>query len=287
MINSMTGFGVGTATGEGWKAEVTLRTLNNRFLSVHVRSFHDRPHLQVKVEEMIKQSFNRGDVGVLVSLERDSESDEMEVFSSQIAQRYLRGLQKLANQFALPTPPSLSDLIAVGALQLSTNQESDPGMVVQQALKQAIAATTEARAKEGEHLAAEIDKILKKLTSLVSEVKERLPQVQNNLRQRMQEKVNSLEVEVDAARMEMEIALIVERYDIEEEITRLRGHISRAGSILSSDQPVGKELDFLSQEMLREVNTLGSKSRDLQINGLVIDMKLAVNAFKEQVQNVE
>ncbi len=87
--------------------------------------------------------------------------------------------------------------------------------------------------------------------------------------------------------MEMEIALVVERYDVQEEIARLQGHVARARSLLTSDEPVGKELDFLSQELLREVNTLGSKSRDLTINGLVIDMKLAVNAFKEQVQNVE
>jgi uncharacterized protein (TIGR00255 family) len=141
--------------------------------------------------------------------------------------------------------------------------------------------------EEGKHLATEINNILERLTSLIAKVKNRLPEVQLKLRQRMQEKGNSLKVEVDPARLEMEIALLVERYDIEEEIARLQGHLTRAQSVLNSDQPVGKELDFLSQEMLREVNTLGSKSRDLEINGLVIDMKLAVNAFKEQVQNVE
>jgi uncharacterized protein YicC (UPF0701 family) len=215
MISSMTGFGVGTATGQGWKAEVTLRTLNNRFLSVHVHSFHDRPQLQVQVEETIKRSFNRGNVGVSICLERDLEADQTEVFSSSITERYLTGLRDIVNEFALPNPPTLSDLIAIGAVQESASEESDP------------------------------------------------------------------------ARLEMEIALLVERYDIEEEIARLQGHLTRAQSVLNSDQPVGKELDFLSQEMLREVNTLGSKSRDLEINGLVIDMKLAVNAFKEQVQNVE
>ncbi len=287
MISSMTGFGMGTATGQGWKAEVTLRTLNNRFLSVHVRSFHDRPQLQLQLEETIKRSFKRGDVGVLVSLERDTEGDQTEVFSSNITEKYLKGLRNIVNQFALPNPPTLSDLIAIGAVQQSASEESDPDTVVKQALQQAIAAVTESRAEEGKHLANEIDKILDRLTFLITQVKERLPEVRLKLHQRMQQKVDSLEVEVDPTRLEMEIALVVERYDVEEEITRLQGHISRAQSVLKSDEPVGKELDFLSQEMLREVNTLGSKSRDLEINGLVIDMKLAVNAFKEQVQNVE
>jgi uncharacterized protein (TIGR00255 family) len=283
----MTGFGVGTATGQGWKAEVTLRTLNNRFLSVHVHSFHDRPQLQVQVEETIKRSFNRGNVGVSICLERDLEADQTEVFSSSITERYLTGLRDIVNEFALPNPPTLSDLIAIGAVQESASEESDPSAVVGQALEQAIAAVTQTRVEEGKHLATEINNILERLTSLIAKVKNRLPEVQLKLRQRMQEKGNSLKVEVDPARLEMEIALLVERYDIEEEIARLQGHLTRAQSVLNSDQPVGKELDFLSQEMLREVNTLGSKSRDLEINGLVIDMKLAVNAFKEQVQNVE
>lgn len=287
MISSMTGFGLGTATGQGWKAEVTLRTLNNRFLSVHIRSFHDRPQLQVQVEETIRRSLKRGDIGVLISLERDTEADQAEVFSSDITNKYLKGLRHIVNQFALPNPPTLSDLIAIGAVQQSASQESDPSAVIQQALKQAIAAVTETRAKEGKHLRSEIEQILERLTSLITQVKERLPEVQLKLRQRMQEKADYLKVEVDPARLEMEIALVVERYDVKEEITRLQGHIKRAKSVLNSAEPVGKELDFLSQEMLREVNTLGSKSRDLEVNGLVIDMKLAVNAFKEQVQNVE
>ncbi|HDL85276.1 MAG TPA: DUF1732 domain-containing protein, partial [Candidatus Acetothermia bacterium] len=209
------------------------------------------------------------------------------VFSLETIERYLTGLRQVVEQFTLSDQPTLSDLIAVGALQQANNDEDDPAPTIDEALQQAIAATRAARAKEGEHLAAEIEGILSRISSLTAQVEERLPEVQRELRVRMQEKIASLAVEVDPARMEMEIALVVERYDVQEEIARLQGHINRARSLLASSDPVGKELDFLSQEMLREVNTLGSKSRDLAINGHVIDMKLAVNAFKEQVQNVE
>ncbi|MCD6495539.1 YicC family protein [Candidatus Bipolaricaulota bacterium] len=283
----MTGFGMGTAKGSGWSAEVTLRTLNNRFLSVRVRALHDRPQVQVQVEEAIKRAFKRGEVGVSVLLDRDAAAAEQEVFSLEMIERYLDGLRQVVEQFSLPEQPTLSDLIAVGALQQASGEEDDPGPIIDEALQEAIVATRAARAKEGEHLAGEIEGILKRILSLTAQVEERLPEVQHELRTRMQEKIASLAVDVDPARMEMEIALVVERYDVQEEIARLQGHISRARSLLTSSEPVGKELDFLSQEMLREVNTLGSKSRDLAINGLVIDMKLAVNAFKEQVQNVE
>ena len=287
MISSMTGFGMGTATGLGWRVEVTLRTLNNRFLSVRVRALHDRPQVQVQVEEAIKRAFKRGEVGVSISLERDATAAGNEIFSAETVERYLAGLQQVVERFSLSGQPSLSDLIAVGALQQASSDEEDPAPIIDEALQQAIAATRAARSKEGEHLADEIEGILGRISSLTAQVEERLPEVQRELRTRMREKISSLGVEVDPARMEMEIALVVERYDVQEEIARLQGHIKRALSLLSSSEPVGKELDFLSQEMLREVNTLGSKSRDLAINGLVIDMKLAINAFKEQVQNVE
>jgi len=283
----MTGFGMGTATGSGWRAEVTLRTLNNRFLSVRVRALHDRPQVQVQVEEAIKRAFKRGEIGVQISLERDAETVGQEVFSSEMIEQYLGGLRKVVERFSLPEPPTLSDLIAVGALQKASGEEEDPAPIIDAALQEAIAATMAARAKEGEHLAREIDGILSRISALVAQAEERLPEVQSELRSRMQEKISSLSVDIDPARMEMEIALLVERYDVQEEIARLQGHVNRARSLLSSSKPVGKELDFLSQEMLREVNTLGSKSRDLTVSGLVIDMKLAVNAFKEQVQNVE
>ncbi len=287
MLSSMTGFGMGTASGSGWRAEVTLRTLNNRFLSVRVRALHDRPQVQVQVEDAIKRAFKRGEVGVSISLERETSTGERKVFCAETVESYLAGLQQVVERFSLPDEPTLSHLIAVGALQPASSDEEDPAPIIGEALQEAIAATRAARATEGEHLAGEIEGILDGIASLTAQVEERLPDVQRELRSRMQEKIASLAVDVDPSRMEMEIALVVERYDVQEEIARLRGHIERARSLLSSNDPVGKELDFLSQEMLREVNTLGSKSRDLAINGLVIDMKLAINAFKEQVQNVE
>ena len=118
-------------------------------------------------------------------------------------------------------------------------------------------------------------------------VSDRLPDITEELRHRLSERIDELQVSVDSERFETELALLVDRFDVQEELVRLRGHIDRASKLLTSDGPLGKELDFLCQEMLREVNTTGSKARDTQISSTVIDMKLAVEQFREQVQNVE
>lgn len=287
MVNSMTGFGVGAAVQNGWRAEVTLRTLNNRFLSVHVRSLHDRPQLQVKAEGIVKQAFGRGDVNVSISLKREPDAAGGEFFSNAMIDEYLKALRDVVNEYSLPSPPTLSDLIALGALRPADIEEEDSWPVIEEALLKALAAANESRGEEGTHLACEIGSILDGIESLVEQVKRRLPEVIAELRTRLKEKIASLVADVDPARMEMEIALLAERYDVQEEIARLEGHLARARALLASSDLIGKELDFLSQEFLREVNTLGSKSRDLEINSLVIDMKLLVNSFKEQVQNVE
>jgi len=287
MVNSMTGFGVGAAVQNGWRAEVTLRTLNNRFLSVHVRSLHDRPQLQVKAEGIVKQAFGRGDVNVSISLKREPDASGGEFFSGAMIDEYLKALRGVVNEYSLPSPPTLADLIALGALRPADIEEEDSWPVIEEALLKALAAANESRGEEGAHLACEIESILDGIEVLAEEVKKRLPAVIVELRTRLQEKVAALVADVDPTRMEMEIALLAERYDVQEEIARLEGHLARARALLTSSDPIGKELDFLSQEFLREVNTLGSKSRDLEINSLVIDMKLLVNSFKEQVQNVE
>lgn len=287
MANSMTGFGAGTAAGDGWRSEVTIRTLNHRYLAVRVRSLSDRPHLQVRLEEAVKVAFHRGEINVAVNLSQERESRAQGLFDRIMVEDHLNALRRLVQEFDLPSPPSLTDLIQVGAFQGGTREDEDPWPVIESALDSALAAAVVAREREGAHLAQEIERILTEISSLLILVKARIPQVTEELRTSLHERIAALLVEVDPARLEMEIALLVERYDVREEITRLEAHLERATALLDRDGALGKELDFLCQEFLREVNTLGSKSRDLTINSLVIDMKLAINNFKEQVQNVE
>ena len=288
MVNSMTGFGTGTVTAAGWRVDVTIRTLNHRYLSVRVRAPHDQPRLQVCLEEAVRRAFSRGEVGVWIGLARDREAQhESPLFDRAVIDDHLKELLGIVEEQSLSEAPTLSDLIQVGAFQVAKPLEVDPWPVVEPAVQQAIEATLLARSKEGAHLAEDLKHILDQLSGLLAAVKQRLPAVSEELRNRLQEKVASLSIVVDSDRLETEIALLAERFDVREEVTRLGSHLHRAEELLKSDSPIGKELEFVSQELLREVNTLGAKSRDLVISSFVVDMKVAIERFKEQVQNVE
>ena len=288
MVNSMTGFGTGTVSAAGWRVDVTIRTLNHRYLSVRVRAPHDQPRLQACVEEAVRRAFSRGEIGVWIGLTRDRETQqEFPLFERTAIEDYLRELRRIVHELSLTGGPTLSDLIQVGAFQVAKPLEADPWPVVEPALKQAIEATLLARSKEGAQTAEELKLILDQLSGLLSQVEQRLPVVSEELRERLQEKVSSLSIVVDPDRLETEIVLLAERFDVREEVTRLASHLHRAEELLGADGPIGKELEFVSQELLREVNTLGAKSRDLAISSFVVDMKVAIERFKEQVQNVE
>lgn len=287
MVNSMTGFGTGTATADGWCVEVTIRTLNHRYLSVRVRVPHDQPQLHASVEEAVRRAFSRGEIGVWIAPSRDREAPDACLFDRERLKDHLAELRRIAQELSLEESPTLSDLIQLGTFQEKAPPERDLSPALEAALRQAIEATLETRAKEGKRLVEELTRILDRFSGLLSQVRQRLPALSQELRSRLHERVADLPVEVDQNRLEMEVALLAERFDVREEVTRLEGHLHRVRGLLRSGGLIGKELDFVSQELLREVNTLGAKSRDLAISSLVIDMKVAIERFKEQVQNVE
>jgi len=286
-MKSMTGFGVGVSSLDGWRVETTMRTLNHRYLSVRIRALGDRPWLQSKIEEHVRRCFARGELGVWVTIARDSSSDSAELFDAEAATRTHRALCRLQQELGIDESPNLGDLQRLGALQPPDEKDEALWPSVRDALDQAIKGTQEAREAEGKVLADELQRLMAVLRDALSQVEARLPEIVSDVRTRLSERVAELEITLDPERLEAEIALLAERYEVQEEIVRLRGHLERAGGLCSSDESVGKELDFISQEMLREVNTIGSKVRDLEVGHLVIDMKVAIEQFKEQIQNVE
>lgn len=286
MARSMTGFGTATAREDGWRAEVTIRTWNHRYLSVRTRSLNDRPQLQSQIEARVKETFRRGEIGVSLDLQPDRDDATRELFDPATARAVHAELKALADDLGLP-PPTLNELIRAGGLQTTAESDADVWLAVSAALDEALTQTNASRAKEGQVLCDELERILGDLSQHAERVTARLPEITDALRTRLMERIAELQASVDAERFETELALLVDRFDVQEELVRLRGHIDRAAKLLKSNGSLGKELDFLSQEMLREVNTTGSKARDSEVSGTVIDMKLCVEQFREQVQNVE
>ncbi len=287
MIKSMTGFGQGEHSASGWHAEVTIRTVNHRYLSVRVRSLSNSAWLQAKVEKLIKHSFGRGEIEVRTNLTRNTTSSGSVLFDRHLIADYLDDLRNLCTEFSLDTKPTLSDLIELGALCLREEEDEDLWKVVKPAVEQAISNSVVARQTEGERLASEVQRFLREISSLLEDIVGKLPAIVKNERQRLNKRIHELEIEVDPERIESEIALLAERNDVQEEIARLRAHVQRATDLLMADDPRGKELSFLGQELLREANTLGSKTRDIPVNSLVVDMKLEIERFREQVRNIE
>ncbi len=287
MVRSMTGFGVGSSEGKDWRVEVSIRSLNNRFLATRIRSFNDHPQLLSRIEARLKDAFSRGEVSVWVTLSHVGAGGTDNPLDHGVALRIYKELQGIQQLLEIETPPTLEDISRAGGLQPLHAEDEELWSILEHALSLAIDETNAGRLREGGELKAELDAIVARIRASMTEVRARLPQVLSEISDRLIEKVDALQLKLDPSRLESEIVLLSDRFDVQEEIVRLETHLERASNVLDKDCPIGKELDFLSQEMLREVNTLGSKARDTSTSSIVVDMKLAIEQFKEQLQNVE
>ena len=287
MTRSMTGFGSATVEKDGWRIEVTIRTLNHRYLSIRVRSLSDHPSLLPRIEERIKSVFSRGEIGIWVSVERSAADGPDRRFDRHLARSVLDELAALGRELGLEAAPTLEDLARAGGLQPIEIEDEELWSALELALDAAMESANESRDAEGEHLRRALQTHVDQLSGSLDWVRSLVPQILAAHRENLNDRARQLELKVDPARLEAEVALLAERLDVQEEIVRLEAHLARARDALESSDPVGKELDFLSQEMLREVNTLGAKARDVEAGAHVLDMKLAVERFREQVQNVE
>ena len=287
MVKSMTGFGAGSAEGDNWRVDVSIRSLNHRFLSTRIRSFNDHPQLLSRIEAILKQSFSRGEISVWISVNHVGTDGSDNPLDHVAAKNVYRELQDIQQMLGIETSPTLEDVSRAGGLQPLHAEDEELWLIIEQSLTTAIAEANAGRAREGEELRAELAAITERVRHALDLVKERLPVVLSEIRTRLNEKIEALQLKLDSSRMEAEVALLTDRFDVQEEMVRLETHLDRATQVLSAGKPIGKELDFLSQEMLREVNTLGSKARDTSTSSIVVDMKLAIEQFKEQLQNVE
>jgi len=287
MTRSMTGFGTATVEDDGWRIEVTIRTVNHRYLSVRIRSLNDHPSLLPRVEERAKAVFARGEIGVWITVERSASEGPECQFNRRLARDVLDELTSLSEELGLDVGPTLEDVSRAGGLQPIQIEDERLWPVLRQALDAAMESANESRDAEGHRLSEALAAHLDQLSASLAEVQTRVPEIIAAHRANLRERARQLELKVDPARLEAEIALLAERLDVQEELVRLDAHVARAREALQSTEPIGKELDFLSQEMLREVNTLGAKARDVEAGAHVVDMKLEIERFREQAQNVE
>jgi uncharacterized protein (TIGR00255 family) len=289
----MTGFGDGSSDGERLHVTVEVRSVNNKHLKISVRAPESYLTLENDIEKLIRGRLARGTVSVSLRVDRTGEEGEYAVNRSAL-RAYSQQLRDLADELHLPPPSDLSAILQLpGVVEESEVRllEPEDWPVVETAVSAALDKLDDFRATEGAAMAADLSALCDDIERQIGTIQERRPQVAGGYRQRLQERVAELlaefEITVSEADLVREVALFSERSDINEELTRLGCHVEQVRVLLDSSARAGRKLEFLCQEMFREVNTIGSKANDVEIAHRVVDAKAAIERMREIVQNIE
>lgn len=289
MTTSMTGYGEGEAQTDEWSAWVRVKTLNHRYLDIVVKGLDDDSALELSARRLIESRLHRGRVEVQATLTPVDEPSLQ--FDLDTARDHWAALQTLVRELGLGEPVTLDHLIRFGRAFVPVPPDSEGAEpVLTQALESALRAVRSERAREGAALAQELTAMLRSIGQEQALVREAVPDLKIRHRESLQNRLDELapNVEIDPGRLEQEVALIVERADITEELDRLEVHRRAAEAALDgADGPAGRRLDFLGQEMYREVNTMASKAKDGDIAQRLVDIKAHIEHFREQVRNIE
>jgi len=292
-MKSMTGYGRGSADGENFSVSVDLKTVNNRFLDVHLRLTGELASLEPQIKRQISSRLARGRVDVTVNLEKTSQA-AYELNRPLIA-GYVNALREMQDEFSIAGEIDINVLARLpGALQPSREGLNDEVVAgIERALAEALEELEGMRAQEGETLRVEMSGRLDKIETLVPIIESAAAGLVDAYRLRLQKRIGELLdrsgqlVEIDPARLAQEVAYLSDRSDVSEEMVRLRSHLSQFREALNSAGETGKMLDFLLQELNREANTTLAKSTDLSIKEAALGIKAEVEKIREQVQNVE
>ena len=287
MIASMTGFARREISGSWGTLVCELRSVNHRFLEAGFRLPDELRSAEGELRQHLTREVRRGKVDCSLTYRRAQASETGLEVDAQALERLLVRLKDIGRSFPTHTVNVVDVLRWPGVLK----EDTSAGEELMVATKALFGSTLEdlvaARAREGLRLKEILELRCTSLEGLVSQVRERLPEVQTRMRARLDERLKELTASVDQDRLEQELAVILQRLDVDEELERLSGHIQEVRRVLTANEPAGRRLDFLMQELNREANTLSSKSQDLETTRSAVDMKVIIEQMREQVQNAE
>ncbi|HEX9406448.1 MAG TPA: YicC/YloC family endoribonuclease [Thermoanaerobaculia bacterium] len=292
----MTGFGRASGTlSPRYSVAVTAKSVNYRFLEASVRLPEFFWELEPAIRTIAAETFSRGKLDVSVRVQRTAQPEYNVRINAQIANAIIPQLRSIAEELGLGSSFSggdllrVPDLLQVEAVESELSEEEREGMV--RIVREAFDHMLTMRAREGESLRNDILSRLGTIRDLQKRLSERRDDIRDEMlasyKQRVREIATAAGVDVNEDRIAQETVIMVEKGDIAEELTRLAHHVEEIEKAIDDREPAGKKLDFLSQEMLREINTMGSKSRSAALRTLVVELKTEVERIREQVQNVE
>ena len=288
-MHSMTGYGKGTGVFDGRELTIELKAVNHRFLDISVKLPRALLYAEDVIRKTLQANLSRGHVDVFVTLVDKRENVTGITADKNLAKAYAKIAKELANECDVNNDFAVSSLIRMPDVVTSESVDQD-GLVdfVKEVTTLAIRGLIEMREKEGKELIKDLEKRVEYMREMVAVIEERAPMVAEDYRVRLTEKLTELlGSNVDEVRILQEVAIFTDRANIDEELTRLKAHFIRFDEYAKSIEPVGRKMDFLVQEMNREINTTGSKSNDTLITEQVLKLKNELEKVREQVQNLE
>ncbi len=290
----MTGYGRGECSQDGFKITVELSSVNRKQSEISVALPREMEMLESQVRDLINRYIARGRLNVRVALHAGTSNFAARMhLNIPLAKAYARELTRLARQLKLPGPVTLEQLArAPGVFQTDEQivEEEDFWPAVQKALKKALIEMVKMREREGAHLAKDLKQRIATMRAATTRIQKHAPAVAKHYREQLVERIRASGLEAppeEDERLLKEVVYFADRADITEELTRLQSHYQQFEDCLRSTDPIGRTLDFLAQEMNREINTIGSKANDSLISRQVVTLKAELERFREQAQNVE
>lgn len=294
MIRSMTGFGQSGRSACGYRLQVELKSVNHRYSEITVRIPREWLSLEDGVKREIQHAVKRGKVEAFVAIEKEAGGQKSVEIDWAIAEGYLQAAERLRERFGISDTLALKDLMTLpGLIEFrDAGQQAEPLMEpLLECVREAASIMLRMRETEGDHISRYMTERLEQLDhhrrEMVSAAGQAVVELRSKLHERLAELLGDAAWRHDDPRLITEVAIMADRSDVGEELSRLSSHLDQCRKLLNDEEPVGRRLDFLIQEMNREVNTIGSKSNRLEFTERVIEMKAELEKMREQAQNIE
>lgn len=292
MIKSMTGYGRCEKVDGGKKILAEIKSVNHRYSDYSIKVPRCYGFLEEKVRTFVSQYITRGKVDVYINIESYEESDKDIILNEELAGEYIKALYELRDKFSLKDDITVCSVARYTEIFKSERRDEDEETLwqsVKGVLGEAVEMFVKMREREGERINADLVQRVEYMKTLASEIDRRSPETVEEYKNRLYNKIKEVlgDRSIDEGRVLTEVAIFADKVAVNEETVRLASHFEEFFGILSSNEPAGRKLDFLIQEINREINTIGSKASDIKIAKIVVELKAELEKLREQIQNIE
>ena len=292
MIKSMTGFGRCEVQKDSRKFTVELKSVNHRYLDVNIRMPKKLNFFETAIRTLLKSYANRGKVDIFITYEDLSQTQVSVKYNAALAAEYMKYLKQMEEEFGLENDVRVSTLSRypeVFTMEEQSEDEEELWNGLKEALEGAFTQFVETRKTEGENLKKDITSKLDLLSEQIGFIEERSPQIVAEYREKLEDKMKELlaDTQIEESRIASEVILFADKICTDEEVLRLKSHISHMRNTLEEKDEIGRKLDFIAQEMNREANTILSKANDIEVSDRAISLKTEIEKIREQIQNIE